>query len=72
MLIQSKGYWRNIAKSLDQVTQITSELYRVHLGNAEILVIVFAHPSTPDNAHNWGRDATYGCCQSFSESENSG
>jgi len=55
MVVQSKGYWMRIKLTFDQVEPITNELYRVRLGNSEILVAVFAHPSTPDNLHNWGR-----------------
>jgi hypothetical protein len=57
MIVQSKGYWGNIAKTFDKVTQITNEMYQVGLGDAVILVAVFAHPSTPDNRSNWGRSA---------------
>jgi hypothetical protein len=57
MVIQSKGFWKTIANAFERVTQITDNLYRARLGEEEIIVAVFAHPSTPDNRSNWGRSA---------------
>ena len=57
MIIQSKGYWKYIAGIFEHVSIITDDLYKVHLGDSEILVASFTHPSTPDNEHNWGRSA---------------
>ena len=57
MVVQSKGFWDWVKRSFDRVTKLSDELYQTHLGENQTFVAVFAHPSTPDNPHNWGRSA---------------
>jgi hypothetical protein len=57
MVVQSKGYWPWIRKAFDRVDQLTENLFKAELDNEDVLIAVFAHPSTPDNDHNWGRSA---------------
>jgi len=56
MIVQSKGFWDWISRAFDQVVPLSNELYLAHLGEKTTSVGVFAHPSTPDNLHNWGRN----------------
>jgi hypothetical protein len=55
MVVQSKGFWIWIKRSFDRVAKLSNELYQAFLGKNQTLVAVFAHPSTPNNIHNWGR-----------------
>jgi hypothetical protein len=57
VVVQSKGYWPWIRKAFDRVDQLTENLFKAKLDNEDVLIAVFAHPSTPDNHHNWGRSA---------------
>jgi hypothetical protein len=57
MIVQSKGFWDWVRRAFDQVVPLSNELYLANFGKNTTFVGVFAHPSTPDNLHNWGRSA---------------
>jgi len=57
VIVQGKGYWKNVRKGFTDLTQITETLYLSTLHNQRIMIGVFTHPSSRDNKHNWGRNA---------------
>ncbi len=58
VIVQGKSYWKDIQRAFSDLKQHNGTLYESSLHNRKIMIGVFTHPSTPDNKHNWGRDAT--------------
>ena len=57
IIVQGKSFWTSIQNAFDNIHKITDTLFRAEINQHKAMIAVFAHPSTPDNAHNWGRDA---------------
>ena len=57
MIVQGKSYWASIKNAFSNLNKITDTLYMAEINQQKINIAVFTHPSTPDNIHNWGRDA---------------
>jgi hypothetical protein len=57
MVVQGKSYWASIQAAFSRLNKISDVLYTAEINHQKVMIAVFAHPSTPDNKHNWGRDA---------------
>jgi hypothetical protein len=57
MIIQGKTYWSSIQNVFSNLVKISDNLFSGEINLQRKMIAVFAHPSTPDNEHNWGRDA---------------
>ncbi len=53
MIVQGKGFWPAVRKVFDLVTQETETVYKAMIGEAEMYVAAFTHPSA-QAPHNWG------------------
>lgn len=57
VIVQGKSYWTSIQKAFSNVNKITDTFYTAEINQQSAMIAVFTHPSTPDNIHNWGRNA---------------
>jgi len=54
VVVQGKGYWDWIQRAFKGLSKQSDTLYQAKVNQNNVWVAVFAHPSIPDNAHNWG------------------
>ena len=57
VVVQGKTYCASVQNAFSELNQITETHYTAKINQQEVRIAVFAHPSTPDNKHNWGRSA---------------
>lgn len=57
IIVQGKSFWESVQNALENLTTINDSLFSAEINHTKVMVAIFTHPSTPDNAHNWGRDA---------------
>ena len=57
VVVQGKSYWKSIQNAFNRLSKISESLYSAEINQQTLRIAVFAHPSTPDNRHNWGRSA---------------
>ena len=57
VIVQGKSYWASVQNAFSNLNKITDTLYTADINQHKVMIAVFTHPSTPDNIHNWGRDA---------------
>jgi hypothetical protein len=57
VIVQGKSFWKSIQNAFRNINKISDTLYLAETSHQKIMIAVFTHPSTPDNIHNWGRDA---------------
>lgn len=60
IIIQGKSFWASVRNAVGNLNKINDSLYSAEINQKKVMIAVFTHPSTPDNAHNWGRDARTG------------
>lgn len=57
IIVQGKSFWASVQNAFGNLIKINDSLFSAEIIQKKVMVAVFSHPSTPDNAHNWGRDA---------------
>jgi hypothetical protein len=57
VVVQGKSFWASVQNAFSKLKKINDALYSAEINHQKVMIAVFTHPSTPDNTHNWGRDA---------------